>query len=303
MDTLTYAAKINSSPANRASILITGATGNIGTELVNLLSGQGVSFRAMVRSAQDANALNDRTGVESVIGDFDDPNSLERALAGVTRAFLLTPSSERAEAQQLAFVAATQRAGVQHIVKLSQLAADADSPVRFLRYHAVVEQAIQQSGMAYTFLRPNLFMQGLLGFKRTIAEQGKLFAPIGDAAISLIDIRDIAAVAARALTGPDHAGKTYTLTGPEAMTHTQLAAQLTTSLGHQVTFVDIPSTALRDELTKAGFPDWQADGLVEDYAHYQRGEASFVTQTVEEVSGKPARPFSNFAQDYRAAFS
>lgn len=303
MDTQTDAKATNLLPSNQASLLITGATGNIGTELVNILSRQGISFRVMVRSAQDAEALNAQPGVDAVIGDFDDPASLEPALSGVTRAFLLTPSSERAEVQQLSFVAAARRAGVQHIIKLSQLAADADSPVRFLRYHAVVEQAIRDSDMAYTFLRPNLFIQGLLSFRQTIAEQGKLFAPIGDATISLIDIRDIAGVAATALTRPGHAGKTYTLTGPEALTHAQLAAQLSTSLGHSVAFVDIPPTALRDELTKAGFPDWQADGLVEDYAHYHRGEASFVTKTVEDVSGQPARHFSDFAQDYRAAFS
>ncbi|MBC3788675.1 SDR family oxidoreductase [Spirosoma utsteinense] len=303
MDTQTDAKATNLSPAEQASLLITGATGTIGTELVNLLSRQGVVFRAMVRSAQDAETLSARPGVDAIIGDFDDPASLERALSGVKRAFLLTPSSERAEAQQLAFVDAARRAGVQHMVKLSQLAADADSPVRFLRYHAVVEQAIRDSGMAYTFLRPNLFMQGLLSFRQTIAEQGKLFAPIGDTPISLIDIRDIAGVAATAMTGPGHAGKIYTLTGPEALTHAQLAAQLSTSLGHSVTFVDIPPAVLRDELTKAGFPDWQADGLVEDYAHYKRGEASFVTQTVQEVTGQPSRHVADFAQDYRAAFS
>ena len=111
-----------------------------------------------------------------------------------------TPSSEQAEAQQSTVVEAALRGGVQHIVKLSQLAAAEDSPVRFLRYHAAVERAIRASGLRYTFLRPNLFMQGFLGFLHSIIAEGKFFAAAGDAKISAIDARDIAAVAAAALT-------------------------------------------------------------------------------------------------------
>jgi uncharacterized protein YbjT (DUF2867 family) len=119
---------------------------------------------------------------------------------GVDRAFLLTNSSEQAEDQQSAFVAVAQSAGVKHIVKLSQWAADKDSPVRFLRYHAAVERIIKESGLAFTFLRPNLFMQGLLAFRETIVGQGKFFAAAGDTKISAVDVRDIAAVATAALT-------------------------------------------------------------------------------------------------------
>lgn len=256
----------------------------------------------MVRSAQDAEILNARPGVEAIIGDFNDPVSLERTLNGMERAFLLTPSSERAEAQQLAFVAAAKRAGVQHIVKLSQLAADEDSPVRFLRYHAVVERAIRDSGVAYTFLRPNLFMQGLLGFRSTIVGQGKFFASIGEARISAIDIRDIAAVAAAALTTDGHENKTYTLTGPTALTHAGMADGLGAALHKPVTFVDVPPAALREALIFAGFPTWQADGLLEDYAHYSRNEASMLSPDVALVTGKAPRSFANFAVDYGSAF-
>ena len=302
MNTITNSVSTGASPMSQSSLLITGATGNIGTELVNLLSAQGVAFRAMVRLAQDAEALNARPGAEAVIGDFDDPASLDHALNGVERAFLLTPSSERAEAQQLAFVAAAQGAGVRHIVKLSQLAADEKSPVRFLRYHAVVERAIRDSGIAYTFLRPNLFMQGLLGFRSTIIEQGKFFASIGDARISAIDIRDIAAVAAPALTADGHENKTYSLTGPAALTHADLADGLATALHKSVTFVDVPPAAWREALLAAGFPAWQADGLLEDYAHYSRNEASMLTPDVARVTGKNPRSFADFAVDYASEF-
>ncbi|HEY8914795.1 MAG TPA: NmrA family NAD(P)-binding protein, partial [Chitinophaga sp.] len=175
-----------------SNILITGATGNIGSELAKQLSALGVPFRAMVRSLKGTEALAALNGVNLVTGDLNDFASLQQALQGIDKAFLLTNSSEQAQTQQLDFVKAAQEAGVQHIVKLSQFAAAKDSPVRFLRYHAVVEEAIQQSGITYTFLRPNLFMQGLLGFRDTIVHKSAFFAAIGNAKISMVDIRDIA---------------------------------------------------------------------------------------------------------------
>ncbi len=285
------------------AILITGATGSIGTELTKTLSEQGIPFRAMVRSLIGAERLAALPGAEVVVGDFNNSATLAQVLKGIERAFLLTNSSEQAEVQQLSFVAEAQRVGLQHIVKLSQLAAAVDSPVRFLRYHAQVEQAIQASDMAFTFLRPNLFMQGLLGFRVSIVGQGKFFAAVGEAKISLVDIRDIAAVAAAALTKPGHAGKIYTLTGPQSLTHAEMADELSSALGKRITFVDVSPEAMRNALTAAGFPAWQADGLIEDYAHYSRNEASAVASGVEDATGKVPRNFADFARDYVAAFS
>ena len=154
-------------------ILVTGATGGNGSELLKLLAATGLPVRAMVRSPDKAgDAVPD--GVELVQGDFDDRDFLKRALEDVDRAFLLTPSSARAEEQQLTFVEAAEGAGVRHLVKLSQFAADPTSPVRFLRYHAAVEAAIRESDMAWTFLRPNLYMQGFLAFAGMIARDGVL---------------------------------------------------------------------------------------------------------------------------------
>ena len=134
-------------------------------------------------------------GTDIVRGDLSDPLSIRNALDGIQKAFLLTNSSAQAEKLQSDFVDIAAGMGVKHIVKLSQLHARPDSPVRFLRYHAAVENRIEDSPMTYTFLRPNLFMQGLLGFRELIAHQGRFFAAVGDAGISLVDIRDIAAVA------------------------------------------------------------------------------------------------------------
>lgn len=283
--------------------MITGATGSIGTELCTLLSAQGIPFRAMVRSVTKAQVIGRLPGATLIPGDFTDPQSMAAALEGVERAFLLTNSSEQAATQQNSFVTAAQQAGVQHIVKLSQWAADLYSPVRFLRYHAAVEQTILQSGLAYTFLRPNLFMQGLLGFREPIIHQHQFFAAIGTARISVVDIRDIAAVAAATLNGQGHEGKTYHLTGPKALTHYEMAAALSQALGQPIQFADVPPAAMLQALTAAGFPGWQAEGLLEDYAHYAREEAAVVTSDILTVTGQPARSFEVFARDYAPAFS
>lgn len=294
----------HSAPTAAPTILLTGATGTVGQALAQTLADRGIPFRALVRQpgAPAAQWLASLPSAEVVLGDFDDPASLQQALVGIERAFLLTNSTEQAEAQQLRFVKLARQAGVLHVVKLSQWAADAASPVRFLCYHAVVEQAIRAAGLTYTFLRPNLFMQGLLAFKDSIKAQGQFFAPIGDACISVIDVRDIAAVAAAALTEPGHENQTYNLTGPAALTHAEMAASLAEALGHPVTFIDVPPAALRGYLAQAGFPEWQTEGLLEDYAHYQRGEAAVVTYDVQKVTGQLPRNFAAFARAYAPAF-
>jgi uncharacterized protein YbjT (DUF2867 family) len=291
-------------PKSAPTILLTGATGTVGQAVAQALADRGVPFRALVRQpdAPAAQQLAALPGAELVPGDFNDPASLRRAMVGVERAFLLTNSTEQAEAQQLRFVELARQADVQHLVKLSQWAADAASPVRFLRYHAAVEAAIRAAGLPHTFLRPNLFMQGLLAFKDTIRTQGRFFAPIGEARVSVIDVRDIAAVAAAALTEPGHDNQTYNLTGSAALTHAEMAVALAEALGYPVTFTDVPPAALRGYLAEAGFPEWQAEGLLEDYAHYHRGEAAEVTPDVQQVTGQLPRSFAAFARDYEPAF-
>jgi uncharacterized protein YbjT (DUF2867 family) len=285
------------------ALLITGATGTIGRELTKKLSAQRVPFRAMVRSSEARPGVAAIEGSEVVIGDFNNAKSIADALEGVDRAFLLTNSSERAEGQQATFVDLAKRVGVKHIVKLSQWAADLNSPVRFLRYHAAIEQKVRESGMDYTFLRPNLFMQGLLAFRETILEQGRFFAAAGDAKISVVDVRDIAAVAAAALTEEGHAGRTYELTGPEALTHAEMAEKLCTAIGREIQYVDVPPEAMMEALLRIGLPLWQADGLNEDYAHYRRGEASAIATGVQDATGKAPHSFDDFARDYASAFS
>jgi uncharacterized protein YbjT (DUF2867 family) len=273
----------------------------IGSLLTGALVARGVEFSVMLRPGDSGDRIAGKPGVTSIEGDFDDPASLRSALEGVDRAFLLTNSTEHTEAQQIAFVEAAQAQRVGHLVKLSQLAADQQSPVRFLRYHAAVEAALTNSTVGWTFVRPNLILQAYLAFAPAIAH-GALAAPIGDAAVSVVDARDIAAVAAAALTEDGHVGKTYTVTGPAAVSHADIATALGNAIGRRVRFESIPPKEFIAMVTDAGMPQWQAEGLAEDYAHYDRGEAGAVSPDVERVTGTNARSVHDFANDYADAF-
>jgi uncharacterized protein YbjT (DUF2867 family) len=281
------------------NIVIAGATGMIGSLVADALSARQVPFRAMIRPGADDPFAEDPL-ITRVDGGFDDPKSLRGALAGADRAFLLTNSSERAEQQQLAFVDAARAAGVSHLVKLSQFAADPKASGRFQRYHAAVEHAIEESGLSWTFVRPNLIMQAYLPLAPMIAG-GTLSTPIRQAPVSIVDARDIAAVAAVALTEPGHQGAAYSVTGPAAITHEQIAASLGRVVGHAVDFSPAVPEEFFAALQAMHMPTWQAEGLVEDYAHYERGEAALVSPDVERVTGTPPRTFDTFADDYASA--
>jgi len=269
--------------------------------LADALVAQGVEFTVMLRPGDSGDRIAGKPGVSSTEGDFDDPASLRRALEGVDRVFLLTNSTERTEAQQIAFVEAAQEQRVGQVVYLSQLAADPQSPVRFLRYHGAVEAALTNSTVGWTFVRPNLILQAYIPFAPLIA-QGELPVPIGDAVVSVVDARDIAAVAAAALTEDGHTGKTYTVTGPAAVSHADIGTALGDVVGRPVRFERVPPKEFVAMLTGVGMPQWQADGLAEDYAHYDRGEAGTVSPDVQQVTGSNARSVHDFAKDYADAF-
>ncbi|MFL6351801.1 MAG: SDR family oxidoreductase [Bryobacteraceae bacterium] len=282
-------------------ILVTGATGTNGRELVDELNKRGVPFRAMLRDLKKRSVLPQ--GVEVVEGDFAKPQTLARALEGVDHAFLVSPPAEQSAQLEKNFIAAAKNAGVSHVVKLSVIAADLHSISRFQRFHREVEIELENSGMGWTILRPNLFMQKTLSYKPTIISQNAIFASAGNSRISAVDVRDIAAVAAAVLTEPGHEGKRYIITGPQALTHTEMAAHLSEALGKEVRYVDVPYSVTRDTLLQMGVPPWQVEGIVELNDMYKRSEAAGVTDTVRSIAKKEPVTFEQFARDFANLFS
>lgn len=167
---------------------------------------------------------------------------------------------------------------------------------------ARVEKQFRKSGRPDTFLCPNWFMQGLLNSRSTISSEGAFYAPAGDAKVSIVDVRDIAALRRKHSRNSGPAGTTYDITGPKALTHAEMAQQLSKAVGKQIRYVDIPLAAMREARLRFGMPGWQAHGLVEDYDHYRRGEAAAVTSTVRDLAWNEATSFLNSQKTTRTPF-
>jgi uncharacterized protein YbjT (DUF2867 family) len=283
-------------------ILITGATGTTGREVVEELRRLGArGVRALVRDPARADFIRE-AGFEPVKGDFERPETMGAALEGVERALLLTPPTPDTVKQQRDFIEAAAGAGVSHVVKLSALGADADAPEGFGKWHGQSENLLKTSGLKWTILRPNFFMQNLLGQAGQIASTGGIYQPVGDARASFIDARDIAVVAARALTEEGHEGQTYTLTGPEALSYQDVAAKLSEATDRSISYVPISPEQFRAGALGAGLPEWLVSALERLNEIFASGAAALLTDAVRRVGRKEPTTFEQFARDYAEAF-
>ena len=281
--------------------LVVGATGTNGREIVRRLAGSGVAVRALVRRL-DKGAELQAPNVSLAAGDLDDPASLDSALSGVDRALFVAAVDERYVGWFRNFVAAAQRAGAPHVVKFSALGADPDSPSVLLRQHGETDRMLADSVLRYTILRPNSFHQNMLWSAGTIKNQGAFYLPLKEGCQSLVDVRDIAAVALKALTDEGHAGQTYELTGPESLSYHDVAAILTRVLGKPVRYVDVPPEAARESMIQAGSPEWNARAVVELLVTFATGSAARRTDVIERLTGHRPISFEQFATDHAAAF-
>jgi uncharacterized protein YbjT (DUF2867 family) len=283
-------------------ILVIGATGTTGTQVVKALTGAGEQVRALARTPEKAKALAG-PGVEFVRGDLADPTSLEPAFRGADRVFLVSAPDPQVGRLHANATAAAKKAGVKHLVRLSALGSDPKSPVSLLRLHGEADAALATSGVPYTVLRPHYFMQNTLWFADAIRKDGAFHAPMRDGKISAIDARDIGEVAAAILRdAPRHAGRTYDLTGPAALGFQDFAAVFERVLGRPVKYVDVSPPAARAAMLGMGVPDWLADGLVALYGQFAAGRAATVAPATAELRGKAARTFEQFVRDHAAAF-
>jgi uncharacterized protein YbjT (DUF2867 family) len=282
-------------------ILITGATGRVGGATLKQLVNKGVPVRALVRHPEKAAAVA-AAAVESVIGDLAQPRSLEVALDGITAALLVSPLDPHQVELQGHFIDAAKRAGRVHVVKISGLGTALDSAVRSGRWHAQTEKYLEESGLPFTHLRPPYFMQNILRFAPTIRVSGEFIGALHQGKVAMIDVHDIAAVAAAALTTSGHAGKAYVLTGPEALSYQDIAEKISRLRGKPVTYKDVPLEVMRQRLLASGMPEWHVDVQVEFSDALGAGHASTVTDTVEAVTGKPPRSFEQFIREHVALF-
>ena len=276
-------------------ILITGATGNVGRELVEQLLDKGALVRALGRDERKLAVLPDC--VERAVGDLDRPETFEAAMQAIERVYIVTPETR----QVVNLLEAARRAGVQYVVKQSTI--EADRSLGPGKWHRQQEELIASSGMDWTFLRPTMMMVNTIEWwSATIKSQSAVYFPGGKGRVSPVDPRDVAAVACAVLTQPGHAGQIYPLTGPESLTIAEMVQVIGRVLGKPLRYVSVPSFAATMWMRRSGLHPYVVKALVETLRALRRSEYAYVTDAVERVSGCKLRSFEMWCRDHITAF-
>ncbi len=283
----------------RGTVLVTGATGTVGSGLVGALRARGARVRALVRDVGKVEGLR-RQGVEVALGDLDRPETLGPALEGVDRVYLLTWNGPTSVAQSHNLIEAAKRVGRPHIVRQG---GHASRKSRIVRDHEAMDAELAGSGLPFTVLKPTWFMQNAMMAAGSVASEGVIWMPFKDGRVGMVDTRDVVDVAAEVLTGNGHEGETYVLTGPASVSFHDLAAALSRELGKTVAYVSVPPDVGRQGLVSMGLPEWIADGFIELIEEFADGWGDHVTQDVKRVTGHPARSIEAFAHDFARVFS
>lgn len=281
-------------------ILVTGATGKVGQEVVRQLAAAGLPARALVRDPARASHIR-IPGVDIVVGDLARPETLPPAFAGAERVFILSPAAPNQVELQSNALEAARRAGAHRIVKLS-VAGGPDAGTQIGRWHWSTEKQIEASGLDFTFLRPTLYMQQMVSYAPSIAATGTFSAPMGAGEVAFVDTRDVAAVAVAALTEEGHHRRIYDLTGPEALSYDAMADAISEATGKRVAYAHVPPEYAKKQMLADGVPRWLVDDMIVLFASFREGYGAGVTHTVADVTKQRARTFRQFAHDYARVF-
>jgi uncharacterized protein YbjT (DUF2867 family) len=283
-------------------IVVTGATGTVGSEVVRALAARGAEVRAFVRDpAKARERLGD--GVELAVGDLADAHSVRAAVEGAYAVLLSCADDPGRVAWETSAVDAAAAAGGRRVVTLSTTAAAAGAPVAFWDWHGRIDEHLRAAAVDWVVLQSSFYMSNVLAEAERIARTGRLVAPAGDARIAMIDPRDVGAAAAAVLTGASEARRTYALTGPEAIGYERVAAEIAAATGRGVEFVDVPDEAFRRALVDGGVPAFVADQVVAIFGGLRAGVAAEVTGAVEVLTGRAPRSFAAFARHHAGALA
>ncbi len=289
--------------SNFGKILVTGATGNVGSILIPNLTNLGADVRALVHDESKAQGLID-AGIEVVVGDLDIPETLDAAFRGVDKVFLITPPNPNQVIQANNWIQAAKRTGNPFIVRMSaQAVREMPGAVpRVSGQHDEIDGMLRASGLPYSIIRPHFYMQNTMMAAQSVASEDAVYMPMKDSKIGMIDVRDIVDVAVKVLTEDGHQGKTYILTGPASISFHDVAAAISKTVGKEVKYMDVPLEAGREGMIGMGVPEWVADALVEYFQAFNEGYGDYTTPDVEVVTGHLARSYETFARDFAQAF-
>lgn len=278
-------------------ILLTGATGTTGRRVARRLTKWGYRFSALVRDPEKVSGLKS-SKVELIKGDFGKPDSLKRAMEGIEHAFLLPPNTENQFKLERNFIDAAKEAGVKYLVKYSAIGADPDSPSRLLAWHGKAEKYLAQSGIRYSIVRPNIFMQNFTNlYARQIREKKEFSLPFGDAKCGWVDVRDIGRLIAKMLTENGHQNSVLTVTGPESLSCKNIAEIFSHAVGKKIEYIDVKPREFKKEMIESGAPEPMAEAVSELYKLVSEGLCDVVTDTFYQITQKQPRTFDEFVDD------
>ncbi|MFF4403260.1 NAD(P)H-binding protein [Streptomyces sp. NPDC001404] len=280
-------------------IVVFGATGTVGRQVVAALAARGEPVRAFVRDPARASF---GSGVERAVGDLGRPDSVRSALAGADRVFMVSAGPD-ALVHDRTVAAEVRHAGVRHVVKVSSVAALPPVGDAYGGQQAAAERVFTRCGAGWTFLRPAAFMSNVLQWSWSITAEDTVYVPFGHIARALVDPRDVSEAAVTALTSPGHEGRAYTLTGPEALTAARQTEAIGRALGRRLRCVDAPPSAARKAMADAGIPAAYADGVLASLGDPDPARGGTVLPTVERLLGRPAGTFASWLAEHVAEFS
>ena len=282
-------------------ILFTGLTGAVGTEIVKLLPEFGIQARGLVRDPAKADLIK-AAGVDVITGDLGDPVAIKEALQGCDKAFLLMANSREQLDLEISFVDAARASGVRYLVKMSANGANSNSTSLLKRYHGDSEQHIRDSGLSYTLVRPNYFMQNMFHVAAGIIDQDKYFMPMRDGQVGIIDVRDVARFILTVLTSPGHENKTYEITGPELVSFHDIAGQLSEVMGREIRYVDVPAEDFKESLSQWVPDDWYVETVSDMFKLTAQGRGALLNDIYTQVTGRAPTTLRQFFQDYSSFF-
>ena len=279
------------------TILITGATGTIGSEALRALSRRGgTGVTALVHDPKKAHQVSAH-GASPLAGSFEDRTALDAAMSGIDTVVLITPASPFAEEQALNVIAAAKASDVKKIVRVSAIKADPNGPTNNTRAHGTTEIELAQSGLDYVCLRPNLFMQNLFMAAEQIKQTGQFSFATGLGQMGMIDTRDIANCAVECALSDQWDGQALELTGPDAISYFDVADVVSKLGGKPVEYVPISPDDMHAMIEGAGWGTWMA-ALAQGYGRaYASGWGNFTTGNVQKITGKPPRSIQNFVSE------
>jgi len=283
-------------------ILLTGATGKTGSATAIELSNLKVPFRALIRSEEKRDEI-EALGGEVIIGSAENRETIEQAMMGIEKLLIILPNCENQLEMEMQLVDSAKAEGVKQIVYMSSVEADEECTSPIPKLHWDTEVYIKDSGLQWTMIKPNFYMQNFIGSAKTIVEQNKFFLPMSDGKTGMIDTRDVGKVIAKVLSEEGHEGQSYQITGPETLSFYNVAEKFSSVLKREVLYVDMPMDAYKNILSQFLTNQWHLDSVIDLFAGIAEGGIEYKTDTFEELIGTPPRSLEDFIEEHRNLYT